>query len=131
MHGNDGWVSILEAAQRLGISPATVRRRIKSGVLEGELLNGRRGPEYRVRLPSEATVDSVAEPSDVTDTKPDITQTIASLLSLVERQQTALLDEARSAAGWRAKADALEERLNELRADLERARRPWWRRWLS
>ena len=131
MHGNDGWVSILEAAQRLGISPATVRRRIKQGTLEGELLNGRRGPEYRVRLPSEATVDSVTEPSDGTDTKLDLTQTIASLLSLVERQQSALLDEARSAAGWRARAAALEERLNDLRAELERERRPWWRRWFG
>jgi len=131
MHGNHEWVSILEAARRLSLSPATVRRRIKLGTLEGELQHGRRGPEYKVRLPSETVLDSVVEPSNVIQPTPDVTVVIADLLSLVERQQTALLDEARDAAGWRAQAAALEERLNELRAELERARRPWWRRWFG
>ena len=47
----DQWVTIPEAAQRLGLSIVTVRRRIKQGSLEAELQPGVRGPEYRVRLP--------------------------------------------------------------------------------
>jgi excisionase family DNA binding protein len=43
------WVSIQEAAQRLGLSVLTLRRRIKAGTLTAELQVGRRGHEYRVR----------------------------------------------------------------------------------
>jgi hypothetical protein len=138
MHGTDGWVSIVEAARRLRVSPATVRRRIKLGQLEAELHQGRRGPEYRVRLPPEQpdatheTVhDRVVEGSDVTQPAPDPMQTVAHLLSLVERQQAELIARAESNAAWAARAELLEQQVAELRAELERARRPWWRRVLG
>ena len=131
---SDQWVTIPEAARRLGLSMVTVRRRIKMGTLEAELQPGIRGPEYRVRLPSETIVD-----------QPQGTQATSELIRLAEHYRTdvagimAELREARDrsethavdAAGWKVRAELLEAEVERLRAELERARRPWWRRWLG
>jgi len=42
--------SIAEAAALLGLSPATVRRRIREGTLEASKIRGAHGDEYRVEL---------------------------------------------------------------------------------
>ena len=146
MHDDAQWVDIAEAARRLGVSVVTVRRRIKQGTLEGELQQGRRGPEYRVRFPADSSLISLepilpgGEPihddthDDDQNALEPYQQTIF-LIRFIEQQQAEiretraeLLDEAKAAAGWRTQAAALEERLNDLRAELERERRPWWRR---
>jgi hypothetical protein len=166
MHGVDQWVSIMEAARRLGLSPATVRRRIKLGELEGELQPGRRGPEYRVRLPSdtldathETTDETIHESPDATHDALDSRLVLTELLRLEELHRAdlaairanldaaraELLIEARAAAEWRTRAELvtqqselhqqhaqrLERRVEELRAELDRARRPWWRKLLG
>jgi hypothetical protein len=149
MHDDAQWVDIAEAARRLGCSVVTVRRRIKQGTLEGELQQGRRGTEYRVRLPAESTLinrEPILEPIR-DDAQEPVTPThlIAELIRLQEQHRAemaevrAKLDAARDVilrsaqdeVEWRTRAESLEERLNEMRAELERARRPWWRRWLS
>jgi hypothetical protein len=149
MHDDAQWVSIAEAARRLNCSVVTVRRRVKQGTLEGELQQGRRGPEYRVRLPPETPVTSL-EPShddrheqdrDDAQELPEPTHEpppAAELIRLVERQQAELRDlhyeltaSAASSAEWRTRAEQLERRLEDLRAELERARRSWWRRWFG
>jgi excisionase family DNA binding protein len=45
-------LTITEAAQRLNLSPKTVRQRVKRGELRAHLVEGLHGPEYRV--PAEA-----------------------------------------------------------------------------
>jgi excisionase family DNA binding protein len=43
-----GWLSLREAALRLGVSERTIRRRIHSGTLRAERAVGAFGPEYRL-----------------------------------------------------------------------------------
>ena len=50
------FVPVAEAARRLGVSPATVKRRIRDGSLEAEPLSRPQGIEYRVRLKRDVTV---------------------------------------------------------------------------
>jgi excisionase family DNA binding protein len=146
MRDDRQWVSIAEAARRLGISVVTVRRKIKQGALEGELQQGRRGPEYRVRLPVDESLNSL-EPihddrheHDRDDRQDDAetTQQTILLMRLLEQQQADLRDtqadlvfHAEQAAEWRTRAELLDRQAAELRAELERARRPWWRRLLG
>lgn len=47
-------VSIKEAAARLGVSPDTIRRRLKSGELAGERVKTPQGFVWRVALPQDA-----------------------------------------------------------------------------
>lgn len=152
----DQWVSIPEAAQRLGLGIITVRRRIRDGTLEAELQPGRRGPEYRVRLPSEDPQSSL-EPSVKSSHESNLEQAnqvadLSMLMNkLVDRLGTleeSLVQETRSAALWEARTEAsqanelrlerqvadqqreYERRVVELEQELERARRPWWKRLL-
>ena len=59
------FVSVAEAARRLGVSTATVKRRIRDGTLEAEPLSRPQGIEYRARLPRDVTVPLAAPASDV------------------------------------------------------------------
>jgi predicted nuclease with TOPRIM domain len=120
----------------------TIRRRIRQGVLEAELEHGQRGPVYRVKLPPGSDVGQ-AEPAhgDVQDNAPDVAH-LGPVVRLIERQQHQLTEvyaelravrerlEARTgeAAATAARAELLEVEVERLRAELERARRPWWRR---
>jgi predicted DNA-binding transcriptional regulator YafY len=115
------WVGIREAAQRLGVSIATVRRRIRLGTLEAELQPGRGGQEYRVRLPN------VSPPAQADPTQ--LTTLLHSLLAQLAELQRDLVDKAERAATGEARAELLEAEVERLRAELERARRPWWRFW--
>jgi len=47
-------VSIREAAERLGVSPDTIRRRLKTGELAGEKVKTAQGLAWRVELPPNA-----------------------------------------------------------------------------
>jgi excisionase family DNA binding protein len=137
------WLTIPEAAQRLGLSIVTVRRRIKQGSLEAELQPGIRGPEYRVRLPSETIVRS-AEPEQLTS----VVTTLLARLAEIEDQRLA---EGKAAAAWQAKAEMLGREVEQLKGRLaalqapkeepapvvppveallteERPRAAWWRR---
>ena len=49
---DDGWHTLPEAARHLGVSVATVRRRLKRGELEGTQVPSRYGPAWHVRLPA-------------------------------------------------------------------------------
>ena len=59
------FVSVAEAARRLGVSTAMVKRRIRDGTLEAEPLSRPQGIEYRVRLPRDVTPTLAAPASDV------------------------------------------------------------------
>jgi hypothetical protein len=46
----DEWVTIAEAAKRLGLSPDRVRRRLKAGEFEARRVDSRYGPTWEIRL---------------------------------------------------------------------------------
>lgn len=48
------WVSISQAAQRLGVSPDTVRRRLKRGDLQGKQERTAQGFVWQIEVPSES-----------------------------------------------------------------------------
>jgi hypothetical protein len=47
---SDGWVTIAEAARRLGVSADRVRRRLKAGEFEARQVASRYGPTWEIRL---------------------------------------------------------------------------------
>ena len=57
------WVSLRDAAEALGVSTDTVRRRLKRGNLPGEQRSTPHGPSWFVLLPRE-TAAAAAAPSD-------------------------------------------------------------------
>ena len=65
------FVPVAEAARRLGISTATVKRRIAAGTLEAEQLTRPQGIEYRVRLPRDV-------PAPLSDVTPPLAERTAS-----------------------------------------------------
>lgn len=133
------WVSVREAARRLGISPETVRRRIESGELVGEreAIGGSR-ERFRVRLdapetPQEAPRDASAPSTD--DASPALTEALAGTMAALEILRDALAEERaerqRLAAEVRnlaERAASAEARSAMLEAELTRQRRPWFRR---
>ena len=51
--------SIKDAARTLGVTPKTIRRLIKDGKIEAELVEGKFGPEYRIpTLPPSMVISS-------------------------------------------------------------------------
>lgn len=55
--------TIREAARQLGVSMDTVRRRLKSGVLQGERVSGQYGPTWYVILPDQVSERDTATQS--------------------------------------------------------------------
>jgi excisionase family DNA binding protein len=85
------FVSVAEAARQLGVSTATVKRRIAAGTLEAEQLQRPQGYEYRVRLTRDVsapfTERSDSEPAaPLAVTTHDVSAAItAAVAPLVER----------------------------------------------
>ena len=128
------WLTIPEAAQRLGLSIVTVRRRIKLGSLEAELQPGVRGPEYRVRLSPETTVRSDQPTHDDRHDQPSDNPLSSVVITLMDRLLVAeeqRLAKAEAAAAWQAKGEALQAELLRAYERLQKLERPWWRRWLG
>jgi hypothetical protein len=63
-------VSIKEAAERLGVSQDTIRRRLKSGGLAGEREKTPQGFVWRVELPQEPSSRAAAAEPTVTASAP-------------------------------------------------------------
>lgn len=139
------WVSVEEAARRLGCSVSTVRRRIEAGELVGEreVIGGSK-ERYRVRMPHDASQPESPDESPDASPAPESTLTVAEgLLALVrEMRQQGTTDAERIAGLMRQLGAAeattrllVEQRddfarwLAESRAEVERLRtKPWWKR---
>jgi hypothetical protein len=80
------FVSVAEAARALGVSTATVKRRIAAGTLEAEQLQRPQGFEYRVRLtrdvPAPSAERSDSEPAPpLTGTTQDVSAAITAAVT--------------------------------------------------
>jgi hypothetical protein len=139
------WVSVHEAGRRLNKSVSTIRRMIEAGDLVGERepMRGARD-RYRVRFdapdasqpPEDAPGSESPEASEAPDDAPEaptaLTAALETITSLVERNavlsdRVAALE--REAGELGGSVDAYRREVAWLKAELERARRPWWRFW--
>jgi hypothetical protein len=104
------WLSVAAAAKRLGISPRAVRGRIDRGTIRWK--------------PAENTGKLVlVHPEDTTaEDQEDVTKDETDRLR--EELTEARIGQARA----EERAAALRELVDELRAELAAARRPWWRK---
>lgn len=127
----DVWLPIHEAARRLGCSVPTVRRRIKLGTLEAELQPGRHGVEYRVRLPALATHETIHERTHVSPPEQGAGYAWSQLMEDYKAASQGVGEWRALAARQEERADQLQQRLDEAKVELERLRRPWWKRLLG
>jgi hypothetical protein len=130
-------VSVFEAAQCLGISPDTVRRRISNGALKARKAVNGQNFTWRVELPDDLVASCLRnqeEPHatqvhDREDSVQALLDSQAVLISTLQAQVQAQMQQ----------LDAKDKQIQELHVLLREARelpapregRPWWRRWWS
>lgn len=127
-----------QAARILRLSPSRVRALAASGDLEAERdeSGNWRFPARAVhaRMP-ERTPRGEPEPASESARLHERLEELQRLLGRLEGQrelQTVAESTLRESLDReRQRADALEIEARQLRADLERARLPWWRRWFG
>jgi hypothetical protein len=112
------WLPLAEAARILGISVDAARRKVKSGALPAEKRETPQGGTWWVRLaphgePPPATLRQAPSGAN-SPAFPD--RDLSSLVSLVERLQTQLLERTEAATLWQARAHMLEDRIRALEA---------------
>jgi hypothetical protein len=107
--GDDGWITVGEAAERSGLSTATIRQLYRSGAVPSRKRDGNSGPFV---VPLDAVMAHVPEPSDDMD-------------------KAYWEDEARRAraecAALRAELDRVRSERDELRLEVEELREPVYR----
>jgi hypothetical protein len=131
------WVPFAEAQQILGLSETTLRRMIRQGKVTAEVLPRAEGDSrvvYRVLVadpPASAATRQDSESDHPPDTRPDIATGL--LARLAAQDDTIAAKDAEIAriyaenAELRERVGRAETRADLLAAELERARRPWWR----
>ena len=120
------WLRLGDAAKRLGISPYTLRRRIKAGKVQAKQQPTRQGYEYLVFLEADATPDPL-------DIKPERTE-LQVLAELVQQQSQRIEQLSAEVGYWRGRYEERESPkllvAPEPAGDQEESRsRPWWKFW--
>ncbi len=133
-------ISVQEAANRLGVSERTIRRRIKAGKLVATQIPTSQGYEWSIHLDNAVQVDRGAVHLDNTAVQPteDAHPTRADehallrTLELVEKLQRENLDLAGRVGFYQAKLQDAEEQIRLLSApkEPEKPKAPWWRKLL-
>ena len=120
---------IAEAASRLNLHPSALRSRIRRGVVTAK--RGNAG-QLLVEVPANAksASDEVtpSPPSPHDDLAAEIDELRRELAEARIREARARAERDTATATAAAKVEAAERIITELRAMLEDARRPWWRR---
>jgi hypothetical protein len=132
------WLPLAEAAQRLGCSVDTMRRRLKRGELQGRQVPMQGGHRWEVFVPlaaAEPTQPRQSPPIAGTEAPRQPRQDLQALVDLV-RDLTARNEQlAGQAAHWQTRAQLAEDRLKLLEAPRENSTPtptgspPWWERW--
>ena len=120
-------ITIAQAARTLGVSARTIRRYIKAGKIQAELVTGHFGEEYRIlELPPELyptkPEDKAATPDQTPGQNPG--QALGQAMDIIRELQEKNLALA-------AQLGAATERIRNLENQvklLATARKPWWKR---
>ena len=120
-------LTIARAAQELGVSSRTVRRFIKSGRIEAELVPGPFGEEYRIlELPAD-----LHKPKPV-DNTPSQTPIQPPIQSPIQSMDIIIRELHEKNLGLAAQLGAATERIRHLENQIKlltgAKQRPWWRR---
>jgi excisionase family DNA binding protein len=116
-------LTIAQAAKSLGVSSRTVRRFIKSGKIDGELVPGPFGQEYRIlELPPEVRKP---KPIDITPSQTS-SQTPIQVMDIIRELQEKNLALA-------AQLGIATERIRNLESEVKlltvaKRKQPWWKR---
>jgi hypothetical protein len=137
--GLDDWVTIAEAAKRLGLSPDRVRRRLKAGEFQARQVASRYGPTWEIRLRDLTQRDSSSPGAAPTAAPrvaaaPGVTPSLAKdeetndegpaaveLVRLVRHQQDQLTQLAGQVGFLQAQLQQAQETLRLLQAPLDEA----------
>jgi excisionase family DNA binding protein len=130
-------MNINEAAQTLGVSTRTIRRYIKSGKIQAELITGHFGEEYRIlNLPSdlEPIKDEAVEYEKPGETPPppphpvyDPGQAIMQSMDLVRELQEKNMTMAAQLGIATERIRNLESQLKQMKL-LTAPKVPWWKK---
>ena len=115
-------MTIAEAAKSLGVSTRTIRRFIKSGKIEAELVSGPFGEEYRIQeLPPDL---AKKKPVDNTPVQTSI-QTPVQVMDIIRELQEKNLA---LAAPLGMATERIKNLENEVKLLTVARSRPWWKR---
>jgi MerR family copper efflux transcriptional regulator len=120
-------MSIAQAAKTLGVSARTIRRYIKAGKIQAELVNGHFGEEYQIlELPAELYPTKADSQTSTSGQGPGQTsgQALGQAIDIIRELQEKNLALA-------AQLGAATERIRNLETQvklLTTVRRPWWQR---
>jgi hypothetical protein len=132
-------VSMTEAAQRMGVSTDTIKRRLRRGELKGRKQPRPQGFTWLIELEAECErgngtkASTQAETSARTDARMGaverLEELIASLQSQVASQQEQLVVKDHQIETKDRQISELHVLLQQVALPAPRNNRPWWRRW--
>ncbi len=118
-------LTISEAAKTLGVSSRTVRRFIKSGKIQAELVPGPFGQEYRVlELPAELHKSKPIDNTPSQTLGQALSQTPVQVMDIIRELQEKNLALAAQLGAATERIRNLENKVRLLTA----AKQPWWKR---
>lgn len=123
MQSNEG-LTISQAAEAMGVSPKTIRRRIKKGEIASKLVPGKFGEEYRI---TELLSLNIQE--QTLDTTPTLDTTLA--LPIIRELQRTTRELHETNLQLAGQLGIAQERIRTLENQvklLATGKRPWWRR---
>jgi len=123
-----GYLTIKEAAERLGISERTVRRRIKEGSLSAELRLGQYGQQYFIKADVIETAQAITDVVEVKKVHDGQALSLAIVKALEGRDKALGGELAAIREELAVTRKALEQLKNELSQQQEQQARPWWQR---
>lgn len=117
------YLTLREAAQRMGVSEKTIRNRIKRRELAAELREGSNGPQYYI--PAEAISEQPKTVHDVVMVKRPIS--VTELAQAIHTQFSGDLEDAKEEI--RNLTRAVEELQKTIEQIATTKQKPWWKRW--
>ena len=115
--------TISQAAKKLCVSARTIRRFIKAGKLQADMVTGPFGPEYRIlELPDEL---HTRKPADDSPSQTSIQAHVQFADMIRELQEKNLT----LAAQLGAASERIRQLEKEIKLLIAPGQKPWWQRW--
>lgn len=125
--------TIVQAADKLGVSTRTIRRYIKAGKLRADLVNGPFGEEYRIReLPEDLKKLETPDNFTALDVRDPFAGASQDAMAVLRDLQEKNLTLAAQLGAATERVRQLESQLKTLTiTDGQPPKTPWWQKWYS